>query len=168
MNDWARATIALLYVPGELQQATLDACDGVQRLVERCRTPRDQPSAYARHLIALWRQPGDLILLEQDKVPPRGWFTELRRCPEDLCVFPYYSGDTLVNAGFGVVRFAADLKAFYSHAMERICTADGNGRGWRSWKGLDTRTFDWFARAGVDRHVHTPCAGHLHQLELAL
>ena len=161
--EYAPTTIGLMFVPGELQAETLAAVEGVQRLVVRCATPRSQPTSYARHLLKLWDKPGDLILLEQDKVPPLGWFDELRRCSCSLCVYPYMSEGVMITEGFGVIKFKSTLKALYPHAIASALGIHGGSPRWPTYRQLDTRVHGWLRAHDVVRHVHEPLADHLHQ-----
>lgn len=166
MSGRTPPTIALMFVPGELGAATLQATEGVHRLIRRCPTPRSQPTSYARHLVTLWALRGDLILLEQDKVPPPDWVTQFSQCGRGICTFPYMSNGVLITEGFGCIRFSSTLKALHPDAIKRALGISGGAPRWPTYRQLDTRIHAWFSAYGVVRHIHTPNAEHQHQMAL--
>jgi hypothetical protein len=119
-------------------------------------------SAYWRLLAACWREPGELLVIEQDIGVRAGVVEELAACPEPWCGFGYpIDGSTAVC--LGCTRFAAALKAAEPDLLEEVGEDASAGLPARDWRRLDVRILDALRKRGYQQHRHHPNVLHYHR-----
>lgn len=85
----------------------------------------------------LWRLPCDLIVCEQDVVPPPDSIRRLAVCQDDWCTHPIWTGERYAFETFGLVKFSQTLRETCPDLMDMICAAP-DPRYWvrRGWTKL--------------------------------
>lgn len=145
--------------------------------------PEDE-FAYADLLRALWREPGDLVVCEQDVIPPPGAIRGLLMCGAEWCCHPGWVQDRYQLHTLQLARFSADLRARLPDLAD---FALAPSRWWRpgpalrrgevdlwpegrpevwptavEWWRADSALALQLLRAGVRACVHLPAPRHLH------
>lgn len=154
--------MAVPYVDGTLWRAVVGACDAqAQRVLPFAITPLDV-YRYAELVTELWAVPVDLIVCEQDVIPPPGSLVTMHRCPHDWCTLDVGSPGQHQGGMLGLARFSLRLRrqlpAIARQAL--VCGPPGSERA--PWPTVSDRLADGLAGAGVRRHVHAGRAVHLH------
>lgn len=139
------ARLANRYAPGHVR-VKLDPCD---------------PDAYWALLAQQWRQPGDLIVVEQDVGIHAGVVEDLEQCPEPWCGYPYPIGEQLLVC-LGCTRFTAALKAAEPDLLDVVGRESGDLPP-RHWARLDVWIMLHLERCGYRRHYHQPPVQHYHR-----
>lgn len=161
-SSCASPTVCVPFVRGMLRSETHGR---VLRSWPDCRfaeLPASSPSAYARLLVSLWAEPGDLVICEQDVIPPPGSLKKLLRCKPLWCVHHYEGRYSEMDDALGLVRFSADLKRAYPHAMTAALCGGVGGHTWPHWRSCDQLIARWLRHQGLTPHRHRPDAVHLH------
>jgi hypothetical protein len=142
------ATARLLnrYAPGH-QRVPLDAAD---------------PSAYWGLVAEAWRQPGDLVIVEQDIGIHAAVVPGFAACREPWCGHPYPIGEQLLVC-LGCTRFTAELKASEPDLLDVVGEDGTGGLPARHWQRLDVRILDELRRRGYAQHPHDPPVRHYHK-----
>lgn len=119
--------------------------------------------AYWRLLAERWREPGDLLIVEQDIGVAAGVVDGLSACPELWCGHPYLIGDQLLVC-LGCTRFSAALKAAETDLLDAVGRIDDDaGTPPRHWRRLDVRILTELRRRGYEQHKHEPAVEHYHR-----
>lgn len=107
--------------------------------VEYVLTTKASPFSYAEQLRRLWRLEGcDLVICEQDVVPPQGSPHGMLTCPEPWCTHPHPVGDHAVHDSLGLTKFSAKLRACLLGLMDDVvCQPDPRYWVRRGWTRLD-------------------------------
>lgn len=128
----------------------------------RVRIDPADDTAYWRLLAALWKQPDDLVVVEQDVGIAAGVVKGFESCREPWCGHRYPIGEQLLIC-LGCTRFTAELKAAEPDLMDVVglCTDGGVPAG--HWRRLDVRILDELRRRGYAQHEHLPAVRHYHQ-----
>lgn len=105
--------VVVPYAPGYLNPATALWAYQDDHPVTFYSLPADDPYAYADLLRRLWREPGDLVVVEHDVIPPVGSITALLDCMRPWCTHPHWVATRYVDDSLGLARFHRGLK----HAM---------------------------------------------------
>ncbi len=127
---------------------------------------------YAAALLAHWNDPGDLVIIEQDIVPPAGMLADFDCCVWGACTGPYLLRGGAVSLIDPVTRIALPGAPIdYRDAMLPVISGLGCvrlRRGAReamspdrfvgSWHGLDERVSRALIECGSAWHVHEPVA----------
>jgi hypothetical protein len=67
-----------------------------------------------------WRDPGDLVIVEQDKVPAEGVVDEMLACSFDWCNCPFKLDNGILHGwGTGCVKFSAALRERLPDLMDQ-------------------------------------------------
>lgn len=119
-------------------------------------------SAYCRLLTEQWRQPGPLMVIEQDIGIHPGVIEGLEACPEPWCGHPYRIGSELLVC-LGCTRFSAALKAAEPDLMDAVSADGTGGLPAGDWRRLDVRILDHLRRRGYPQHRHQPPVKHYHR-----
>lgn len=125
--------------------------------------PRDV-EAYWRIVADAWRQPGDLLIVEQDIGIHAGVIEGLTACREPWCGHPYLIGEQLLMC-LGCTRFTAELKTAEPDLLDVIGEDATGGLPARHWQRLDVRILDHLRDRGYAQHVHQPPVAHYHRYE---
>ena len=129
---------------------------------ERVRIDPADDEAYWRLLARLWREPGDLIVIEQDVGIRAGVVESLTACREPWCSFPYRVADR-VQVCLGCTRFTAGLKTAQPDLLDAVA-ADATGNlPPRVWQRLDVRMFNHLQVRGYRPHQHPGPVEHYHR-----
>lgn len=83
-------------------------------------TPRLNPFAYADILRAHWRVPGDLVIVEQDVVPPPGSIYRLVSCTEPWCSLLVWYGNGYIATSFGCCKLGHELRAVMPYLADAV------------------------------------------------
>lgn len=123
--------------------------------------PKDDHEAYWRLLAHHWRQPGDLVVVEQDIVPAPGVVDEMLTCNSLWCASPYWVTGRWLSDGLGCTRFSAGLKSAVPDLLERVGYDTGPDAPAKHWCLLDWRTSRLLRSLGHEPHEHERST-HLH------
>lgn len=129
---------------------------------ERARIDPADSEAYWRLLAEAWREPGDLLIVEQDVGIRAGVIEELSACREPWCGFPYAIGAQLLVC-LGCTRFTAELKAAEPDLLDAVGQDATGGLPARVWQRLDVRILDHLRARGHRQHEHHPGVAHYHR-----
>lgn len=119
-------------------------------------------AAYWALLAKVWREPGDLLIIEQDVGIRAGVVESLTECREPWCGFPYAIGAQLLVC-LGCTRFTAELKAAEPDLLDRVGEDGTGGLPARVWQRLDVRILDHLRARGYEQHRHEPAVRHFHK-----
>lgn len=109
-----------------------------------------------------WRDPGDLMVVEQDIVPAAGVVDRMLVCPRPWCSSPYtIGGRQVLTEGLGCTKFAARLKTRHPDLLEQVGRIEDDGVPARDWHRLDTRIAHALRGLGYAPHTHAQ-SEHLH------
>lgn len=128
----------------------------------RVRLDPTDDAAYWALLARLWREPGDLMVVEQDIGLRAGVVEALAACREPWCGFPYAIGAQLLVC-LGCTRFTAELKAAEPDLLDAVGEDGTGGLPARHWKRLDVRILDHLRARGYTQHRHEPSVTHYHK-----
>lgn len=128
---------------------------------ERVRLERGDAEAYWRLLARLWREPGDLLIVEQDVGIRAGVVESLFACREPWCGFPYLVAGR-VQVCLGCTRFTAALKAAEPDLLDGVGEDGTGGLPARDWRRLDVRILGHLRERGYRQHEHRPAVKHYH------
>lgn len=128
----------------------------------RVRLDPADDTAYWRLLAEQWRQPGDLIIVEQDVGLRPGVVESLTACREPWCGHPYPIGRQLLVC-LGCVRFTAALKVAEPDLLEAVGEDGTGGLPAKDWRRLDVRILDHLRARGYRQHEHRPAVSHFHK-----
>lgn len=142
----ATARLANRYAPGHV----------------RVRLDPQDPYAYWALLAEAWRQPGDLLVIEQDIGIRAGVVEGLAECRRPWCGHPYPIGDVL-RVCLGCTRFTAELKAAEPDLFDILAEDSSGGMPARHWKYLDTHLLMELRRRGYEQHRHAGAVRHYHR-----
>ena len=123
-------------------------------------------AAYWALLAYEWRQPGDLLIVEQDVGIHADVIPSLTLCREPWCGYPYPIGEQLLVC-LGCTRFTAELKAAEPDLLEAVGKDDSAGMPARHWKYLDVKILDHLRVRGYQQHRHDPPVRHYHRYPAA-
>lgn len=130
------------YVSGQLHQ---DVEDEVRRQAPQaiyCELRAEDDYAYATLLRQAWRAQGDLVVVEQDTVPPPGAIERLLDCHEAWCTHPHRVGSRHQVDTLGLACFRWALRELLQDLAD-IALAPPDHR-WLSRRG----------HTGVDREAN--------------
>lgn len=128
----------------------------------RVRLDPADDGAYWALLAEAWREPGDLLIVEQDVGIRAGVVEELMSCREPWCGFPYPIGAQLLVC-LGCTRFTAELKAWEPDLLDAVGDDATGGLPARAWQRLDVRILDHLRARGYAQHRHEPPVSHFHK-----
>ena len=184
MNRSGAGLVAYFYVAGRLDHRALRALHEQYPAHAIYRQRAEHPTDYADDLRQVWRMPGDLVVVEQDVVVPRGAIAELLACDADWCTHPHWTGERYDTQTLGLAKFSAGLRFVYPHLADRALAgpwrqgpgpalpADGaqpvlseDPRQWPTtapWTECDSRLAVLLNREIGPPCVHHPPTLHLH------
>lgn len=154
--------VALPYVDGMLWRAVQGACEAQAQRVLAFRIDPDDVGGYARLFCDWWSAPVDLLVVEQDVIPPPHSLWAMHRCRYWWCTVPYRVGADPAAGLLGCARFALSMRRRWPTLARRALYSGYWGDGWAPWSLVDTELAGRLRRAGVSPHVHLPTAVHLH------
>ncbi len=128
----------------------------------RVRLDPGDDTAYWALLAKTWREPGDLLIVEQDVGIRAGVVEELAACREPWCGFPYPIGARLLVC-LGCTRFTAELKAAEPDLLDAVGEDATGGLPARVWQRLDVRILDHLRERGYTQHRHDSPMRHYHK-----
>ncbi len=128
----------------------------------RVRLDPADPHAYWALLAEAWREPGDLLIVEQDIGIHAGVVPGLLACREPWCGHPYPIGEQVLVC-LGCTRFSAALKAAEPDLLEAVGADDSGGMPARDWRYLDVKILTALRGRGYEQHRHDPPVRHYHQ-----
>jgi hypothetical protein len=121
-------------------------------------------TAYHSLLASVWREPGELVVVEHDVGISAEVLPGFAACPEPWCGNPYRIGRQLLTA-LGCARFTAALKAAEPDLLDVAGEIDGDGYPARDWRRLDSRVAGELRRRGYRQHWHEPVLNHYRKYE---
>jgi len=128
----------------------------------RVRLDPADDTAYWTLLAKLWREPDDLLIVEQDVGIHAGVAQGLTSCREPWCGHPYPIGRQLLVC-LGCTRFTAELKAAEPDLLDEVGRDGTGGLPPRVWQRLDVRILDHLRARGYKQHRHEPAVRHYHK-----
>lgn len=155
-------TVCVPYVKGMLRSETHGRVFRSWPTARFVELPAKSPTAYAKLLVRLWAEPGDLVVVEQDVVPPAGSIKKLLRCRSLWCTHAYEGRYCDLDDMLGLARFSAALKTAYPFGMEAALFGGGGSHNWPHWRSCDHRLAKWLRAQALTPHRHRPDAVHLH------
>lgn len=119
-------------------------------------------SAYWRLLAAVWREPGDLVIVEHDIGISAQVLPGFAACAQPWCGHAYpIDGRTIVC--LGCTRFTAALKEAEPDLLDVVGEVTGDGLPAKDWRRLDVRILDELRKRGYEQHRHEPNVMHYHR-----
>lgn len=155
-------TVCVPYVRGMLRTETHGRVTRQFPTAELVELPTGSPTAYAKLLVQLWARPGDLVVVEQDVLPPPGSISRLLRCRKPWCTHAYEGKYSELDDMLGLARFSAGLKTLHPDGMEQALCQGGGSWNWPHWRSCDSRLAKWLRLMGLTPHRHYPDAIHMH------
>lgn len=157
----ARWTVCVPFVGGMLREETRAAVLDQDANAVFVELPRTSPTAYARLLLDLWRRPGDVVIVEQDVIPPPYAIANLLRCTSGWCTHPMLHGEKVATDLLGLAKFSDALKRLCPQAGEAALLGGIGAYMWPHWRSCDQLLSRWFRHRDYDPCVHLPQAVHL-------
>lgn len=117
--------VILPYVEGGLRPETRREVLAQAPAAELIELPRNDPLAYAELLRRRWREPGDLVVVEQDVVPPPGGIAALLSCPRPWCSFPGWIEDRYHSGTLQLAKFSQLLRLRHPHVADYALAPSG-------------------------------------------
>lgn len=159
--EYPSHTVCVPYIRGMIRDQTASAVlDQVPSAVF-AEIPADSPTSYAALLLHLWELPGDVVIVEQDVVPPPGSIGELLACASGWCTHGMLHGTVIHTDLLGLAKFGHNLKTFCPRFMECALLGGGGSYTWPNWRSLDRLISRQFRHWDYDPCVHAPDAVHL-------
>jgi len=147
----------------------------------------ETPTDYWQLIEESWSGQRDLILLEEDVVPPDGLLAEMAACPEDWCAGTfgkpwrvpvprnpdpvtgaYDENDWILHSdiALGLNRFSAGFQAAHPDALIRAAEPYVDKRRnpvQKHWCHLDPGLIQWtlLYQLRLEPHIHWPACGHV-------
>lgn len=115
------ALVVIVHTADGLCVETVDAVREQWSYFELALTPVGDPFAYAKLLRGLWPYPGELVIVEQDVVPPPDSIRALVECPRDWCTHRHWNGYRHDDATTALVKLSRRLRRRRSLLMDHIC-----------------------------------------------
>jgi hypothetical protein len=126
---------------------------------ERVRLDPADVEGYWALLAKQWRQPGDLLIVEQDIGIHADVVPSLTACRQPWCGYPYPIGEQLLVC-LGCTRFTAALKAAEPDLLDVVGEDGTGGMPARCWKYLDIKILVHLRARGYTQHRHEPPVRH--------
>lgn len=120
---------------------------------------------YGELLLSRWTGVQDLVVVEQDVVPPDMALRQFCRCPMPWCTHPYEIDGVLHERVLGCTRFTAALQKAFPHLMWQAARNLGGRRESTPWWSLNEQIIRYLDICRIPVHPHTPPAEHLHAYE---
>ncbi len=151
--------IAVPYVAGLLKPETAEwASANGASLVEL----GGGDDSYWAWLRDAWRLQADLMIVEEDILPPPRAVERLADCPRPWCAFRYRVAANSVVLALGCVRFRARLTTRHPRLVEEVGEVTGDGLPAKDWRRLDVRMDRALKALDYRPHDHG-WAQHLHK-----
>lgn len=117
---------------------------------------------YWRLLSTLWKESGDLLIVEQDMLPSPHVTDRMARCRRPWCVSPFQvDGGAWAQEALGCTKFAARLKSRHPDLMVELGESTAYGDAPKLWHRLDIRLALLMRELGYRPHIHKRSV-HLH------
>jgi hypothetical protein len=129
---------------------------------QRVRIDPADSDAYWRIVAQAWREPGDLLIVEQDIGIHADVVPGLTACREPWCGHPYLIGEQLLIC-LGCTRFTGELKSAEPDLLDVVGEDGTAGMPAKHWKRLDVRILDHLRVRGYKQHSHEPPVAHYHR-----
>jgi hypothetical protein len=155
-------TILVPFVDGMLRPETRDWAAAQEPYATCYQLERTHTGAYGELLLAHWGAGRDLVVIEQDIVPPELAVERFAACPMPWCTHPYLIQDTLHERVLGCVRFSAKLQQAFPHLMWQAARNYAGLRQASTWWQLNEQISRYLDIQRIPVHPHTPPATHLH------
>lgn len=156
------ALIIVPHVTGMIHQETIEHILVSGRTAKFPLIDKSDPYAYGKLFARYWNAGPDLIIVEQDMVPPYGFCHEFQVCDQPFCTHRYDCHGPEMAYGLGCARFSAQFQAQVPSLGEQAARAY-HGRPYSMpWQALNERIIDLCRHFGAHPHFHSPDAGHLH------
>ena len=150
------------YVDGMLRGDTADAVLAQAPAARLVPIDPDDPYAYGRTLTRVAAESLDLIVVEQDVIPPPGAIAGLLACPDGWCGHRVDCGNGPADATLGLAKFGRQLLRRHPDLFVRAAGRGKVGPCRVPWNALDGWVRHVMRAWGVTWHAHSPDAPHLH------
>jgi hypothetical protein len=155
-------TVLVPYVAGMLSPHTMNAVlDQAPAARFEPIDPAD-PYAYGRTLTRVAAESLDLVVVEQDVVPPAGAIGALLACPHEWGGHRIDCGNGPADATLGLASFSRRLLRAHPDLFVRAAGRGKVGPARVPWNALDGWVRYVMRAWGVGWHGHDPDALHLH------
>ena len=150
------------YVDGMLDGRTVSAVLAQAPAARLVPIDPDDPYAYGRTLTRVAAESWDLVVVEQDVVPPPGAIAGLLACPDGWCGHHIDCGNGPADATLGLAKFGRQLLRRHPDLFVRAAGRGKVGPARVPWNALDGWVRHIMRAWGVTWHPHNPEALHLH------
>lgn len=158
-NDYA---IVIPHVYGGLHTYTALWARASEHRIHAVLLERYNPYAYGQMLQSLWNRHGDLIVVEQDIVPPQGAIEGFLACESDWCTHGYLIDGVEHSQVLGCARFSKRLQADHPRLLWQAASNVGGQRRLAHWQQLNEQIIRELKMARTALHLHPGAALHLH------
>ena len=155
-------TVFVPYVVDMLRDATMDAVLAQAPAARFVPIDPADPYAYGRTLTRVAAESLDLIVVEQDVIPPPGAIAGLLACPDGWCGHRIDCGNGPADATLGLAKFGRQLLRRHPDLFVRAAGRGKVGPCRVPWNALDGWIRHVMRAWGVSWHPHSPQALHLH------
>lgn len=154
--------ILVPHVEGMLRPETQAWAKGLDATVALPLLDRTNTHAYGEMLYQHWAGQRDLVIVEQDVVPPDHAVERFNACSMPWCTHPYLIEDYVGDMVLGCTRFTARLQRQLPHLMWHAARNLGGLRQPTPWYSLNEQIIRYLQINRIPVHPHTPPATHLH------
>lgn len=156
------STVIVPYVKDRLRPQTKNAVIRQRHSALFCEHLASDPESYARVIIEASHRPGNLVINEQDIVPPPGAINQLLRCWHPWCYHLVELKGRLTPATLGLAKFGWHLQFRYPNWAELALRDNNDPFLTRLMHEPDMAIANWMDAQGIRAHVHNPPPVHLH------
>lgn len=157
------AIVAYCYTDPQFLARVLPEIQAQHREVLTFHQPVNAPFAYAQDLRQLWAMDDDVILVEQDVIPPENAIDQLLRCAEPWCTHPHWLGVRYCEDSLGLVKWSRELKRLRPDLFAQAIGARP-GQPWGAHHtACDVKISRVLTINGIRPHVHPTPTRHLHE-----
>lgn len=161
----AEPLILIPYTQGKLHEETVEAARASGFPYTLWPINAQDVFAYGALFADWWVKPGDLVIIEQDIVPPAGSITALIDCTMPWCSHEYHCNNPVPAYGLGLCKFTDTVKRRLPSLGEQAAR-DYQGRARKMhYRNLNERIIDLMHHWSISAHIHQPTAAHLHDYE---
>ncbi len=165
--DHLEPLVMVPYVEGMLHEETVEAVRASGYPSTLWPIDRADPYQYGGLFAHWWALSGDLVIVEQDIVPPPDAIKKMVECEHVWCSHNYSCDNPVPAYGLGLCKFQHGIRMITPTLGEQ---AARNYRGvarQMPWAQLNERIITLMNHWGIKVHLHEPEATHLHVYETA-
>ena len=118
---------------------------------------------YGEYVRSEWRGDDDLVIVEQDVVPPPDSIMGLIGCPQPWCAHEVNLGTNWSARTLSLVKLSRRLQVRWPGLAAAALPRPGSGYPPTHWRSVDQALVRALEFKGLQVHVHQPPARHLHK-----